>query len=284
LPEGEEQSLQARARSVFDKAATKVVRDMMSNARIQCVCLYYKKIKQQDMNKKLGASEIYLREDEYLQVDISGLPWLRKCPDAWRALCAYWASPSFVEKSKMKRANHQAGPRVTQRHGADGHLRLTRRMEVQSGVAPSYIETYIQGHHGTDPTQPELLCSENATQPALSSRGYERESRLQEQIRQHREAMQRHEEWARQQHEYMQSFFAQQRQLQEMLAATLGSQFNLPPLPLPPPPPPTFVPYMHPPSPQVGSTSSHPRGVSGSPSTPPSTAHNISGGDGGSGT
>jgi hypothetical protein len=49
-----------RARSVFDKAAMKVVRDMMSNARIQCVCLYYKKIKQQDMNKKLCASEIYL--------------------------------------------------------------------------------------------------------------------------------------------------------------------------------------------------------------------------------
>jgi hypothetical protein len=35
----------SRARSVFDKAATKVVRDMMSHARIQCVFLYYKKIK-----------------------------------------------------------------------------------------------------------------------------------------------------------------------------------------------------------------------------------------------
>jgi hypothetical protein len=151
---------------MFDKAAMKVVRDMMSNARIQCVCLYYKKIKLQDMNKKLGASEIYLREDEYLQVDISGLPWLRKCPDAWRALCAYCASPSFVEKSRMKRANRRVGPRVTQRYRADGHLRLARRMvavyyfnliimylfaisqfliwqEAQSGVAPSYIETYI---------------------------------------------------------------------------------------------------------------------------------------------
>jgi hypothetical protein len=72
--EEQEQCLQARARSMFDKAATKVDRDMMSNARIQYVCLYYKKIKQQDMNKKLGASEIYLQEDEYLQVDIGGLP------------------------------------------------------------------------------------------------------------------------------------------------------------------------------------------------------------------
>jgi hypothetical protein len=128
LPEGEEQCLQARACSVFDNAAMKVVRDMMSNACIQCVCLYYKKIKLQDMNKKLGASKIYLREDEYLQVDISGLPWLRKCPDAWRALCAYWASPSFVEKSRMKTANRQAGPWVTQRYGVDGHLHLARRM------------------------------------------------------------------------------------------------------------------------------------------------------------
>jgi hypothetical protein len=86
----------------------------------------------------------------------------------------------------MKRANRQAGTWVTQRYGADGHLRLARRMvgvyyfnliimnllaisqfllcqEAQSGVAPSYIETYIRGHHGVDPTQPELLCSENAT-------------------------------------------------------------------------------------------------------------------------
>jgi hypothetical protein len=155
---------------VFEKAAMKVVRDMMSNAHIQCIFVYYKKIKLQDMNKKLGASEIYLREDEYLEVDIRGLPWLRKCPDAWRALCAYWASPSFVEKSRMKRANRQAGPRVTQRYGADGHLRLACRMvgvyyfnliimyllaisqfllcqEAQSGVAPSYIEIYIRGHH-----------------------------------------------------------------------------------------------------------------------------------------
>jgi hypothetical protein len=87
----------------------------------------------------------------------------------------------------MKRANRQVGPRVTQRYRTDGHLRLARQMvgvyyfnliivyllaisqfllwqEAQSGVAPRYIETYIRGHHSADPTQPELLCSENATQ------------------------------------------------------------------------------------------------------------------------
>jgi hypothetical protein len=75
----------------------------------------------------------------------------------------------------MKKANRQVGPWVTQRYGADGHLRLTHRMvsvyyfnliimyflaisqfliwqEAESGVTPSYIETYNQGHHDADPT------------------------------------------------------------------------------------------------------------------------------------
>jgi hypothetical protein len=51
------------------------------------------------------------------------------------------------------------------------------------------------------------LSEARSSQSSQSSWGYERESRLQEEIRQHREAMQRQEEWARQQHEYMQDFF-----------------------------------------------------------------------------
>jgi hypothetical protein len=58
------------------------------------------------------------------------------------------------------------------------------------------------------------LSEARSSQSSRSSRCYERESQLQEEIRQHREAMQRQEEWARQQHEYMQGFFTQHRQLQ----------------------------------------------------------------------
>jgi hypothetical protein len=62
------------------------------------------------------------------------------------------------------------------------------------------------------------LSEATCFQSTQNSRGYqqesERESRLQEEIRQHREAMQRQEEWARQQHEYIQGFFTQQRQIQ----------------------------------------------------------------------
>jgi hypothetical protein len=60
------------------------------------------------------------------------------------------------------------------------------------------------------------LSKARSSQSSQSSRGNERESRLQEEIRQPREAMQRQDEWARQQHEYMQDFFPQQRQLQKL--------------------------------------------------------------------
>jgi hypothetical protein len=42
------------------------------------------------------------------------------------------------------------------------------------------------------------LSEARSSQSYWSCRGYEKESQLQEEIRQHREAMQRQEEWARQ--------------------------------------------------------------------------------------
>jgi hypothetical protein len=62
------------------------------------------------------------------------------------------------------------------------------------------------------------LSEARCSQSTQNSRGYQRESQresvLQEEIRQHREAMQRQEECARQQYEYIQGFFAQHRQIQ----------------------------------------------------------------------
>ena len=40
---------------------------------------------------------------------------------------------------------------------------------AQSGVEPSDIEVYVQGHRGRDPTQPEQLCSQTAIDRLVSS-------------------------------------------------------------------------------------------------------------------
>jgi hypothetical protein len=72
----------------------------------------------------------------------------------------------------------------------------------------------LNGVIDTSSALSEARCSQSIP----NSRGYQRQSQretaMQEQIRQHEEAMQRQEEWARQQHEYMQGFFAQHRQIQ----------------------------------------------------------------------
>jgi hypothetical protein len=56
---------------VFNATAQKVMKDAISYARIQANNTYYKDVLGQKMNKKLGASRIYLTEEQYSQVKVS---------------------------------------------------------------------------------------------------------------------------------------------------------------------------------------------------------------------
>src|SRR5438045_1234888 len=104
------------------------------------------------MSKKLGASKIYLKEDEYL---LGQIDWLNKVDEAFKWLCKRWAA-EFTTKSEKKRLNREAGDEVSHRYGMDGHLGLAQHMvsialvvlcflnqvtnfslqEAESGVAP----------------------------------------------------------------------------------------------------------------------------------------------------
>ena len=61
------------ARIVFNANARKVVKDALSNARIQATNLFFKQIKGQPMNKARGSSGTYLTEEEYGQVKHFGV-------------------------------------------------------------------------------------------------------------------------------------------------------------------------------------------------------------------
>ena len=56
------------AEKVFQVNAYRLVKDALSDARIQATCMYYQQVLGQKMNKKMGASSIYLSEEEYRQV------------------------------------------------------------------------------------------------------------------------------------------------------------------------------------------------------------------------
>ncbi|WVZ79547.1 hypothetical protein U9M48_027112 [Paspalum notatum var. saurae] len=52
--------------------------------------------------------------------------------------------------------------------GADGNYNLARRMEHQSGVPPSFMDVFVRGHRGPDPTNPEVLCTEAAREKMMA--------------------------------------------------------------------------------------------------------------------
>ena len=111
-----------------------------------------------------------------MQVSIS---WLLDRPEAYRALCRLWASEEFIAKSKRAReCRGTSGPGHT--YGPDGHLRLSKRMvrklctklhseyiyatnsypqERESGERPPDIKVWKRGHRGSDPSNPDQLCT-----------------------------------------------------------------------------------------------------------------------------
>jgi hypothetical protein len=67
----EEGNHQAHILEVFNHTAHKVMKDVVSYARIQANNAYYREVLCQKMNKKLGSSTIYLTEEQYSQVKVS---------------------------------------------------------------------------------------------------------------------------------------------------------------------------------------------------------------------
>jgi hypothetical protein len=70
---------QDHALAILNCNAHKVIEDAISYTRIQANNTYYKEIIGQQMNKEMGSSSIYLKEEQYRQVknhmsfDLQGL-------------------------------------------------------------------------------------------------------------------------------------------------------------------------------------------------------------------
>ena len=122
----------ATPRRFFEENAYRLVKDALSDARIQATNLYYHQVKGQKMNKKLGSSSIYLAVDEYGQVSFAlfhmymlhlnrylcffvkvMVPWMSNRPETYAAWSSVWASEDLkkIRKSQVK-----------SRLGAEPHL------------------------------------------------------------------------------------------------------------------------------------------------------------------
>jgi len=80
------------AKHVFKRAATKVVRDSFSNARIQAIVNYHKRVKNINVKKTAELKKMHLEVEELVQGEID---WIMKDPEAWRWMCQHWAGTDF---------------------------------------------------------------------------------------------------------------------------------------------------------------------------------------------
>jgi len=111
------------AKKVFGVVAKKVIRNSFTNARIKAVASYHKLVKGINMSNR-EAKDIYLTEEEYVQGDVD---WIQKDMNAWRWMCAYWASDEFLALSRRNKANRKKNPGL-HKYGPKGQIRLAKQM------------------------------------------------------------------------------------------------------------------------------------------------------------
>ncbi|WVZ79889.1 hypothetical protein U9M48_027414 [Paspalum notatum var. saurae] len=143
---------------MFNKAATKVVRDSFRNARIQAIVNFHKRVKNLNVKKTPDLKKMHLDVEELIQGEIE---WIMKDPKAWRWICHHWAGSDFQGASDRNRGNRTSKP-GKQRFGADGFIGKEQRMEAKMGTKPSFVDVWIEGHKGPDSENPEILCDEQA--------------------------------------------------------------------------------------------------------------------------
>jgi hypothetical protein len=115
--------VEAEADRVLDNYASKKVRDMMYQLRVDAVKLYYEK-QGEHLDDTLACSE-ELEYDQYME---GRIPWFKE--HAWPALCTYWCSKGFLTKRKRGQDSRLKSKDVAQNRGGSRPFGETRQYLV----------------------------------------------------------------------------------------------------------------------------------------------------------
>ena len=101
---------QAEADRVLDNYLKKKVRDIMYQARVDCVKAYYRK-----RGESLDDTLARTIELEYEQYKVVRLDWFNDA--VWPVLCHYWCSEEFKTKRKIGQECRFSSDDIAQNHG-----------------------------------------------------------------------------------------------------------------------------------------------------------------------
>jgi hypothetical protein len=118
-----EEEDQAEADRVLDEYLKKRVRDMMYQARVDCVKQYYGKI-----GESLDDTLARTIELEYEQYKEGRLKWFSDA--VWPVICVYWCSEEFKAKRKIGRECRFSSNDIAQNHGGSRPFTETQQYLV----------------------------------------------------------------------------------------------------------------------------------------------------------
>jgi hypothetical protein len=95
---------EAKANSVFNNVAWKMIKDVFKHSRCIYVATYYMQELKQRM-KPTQVKQIYLTKDQHISGTID---WLVKNPEDWDWLCGWWVSDQFRVVSERNRLSKES--------------------------------------------------------------------------------------------------------------------------------------------------------------------------------
>ena len=114
----------ARSRPCLENYVRKKVKDILYQARVDAVKVYYKDVLKQNLDDKL-ARPIELTYEQYLNGRVK---WCKRA--AWPSLCRYWCSEEFLTKRKRGQESWLSSDDIAQNRGGSKPFGETRQLLV----------------------------------------------------------------------------------------------------------------------------------------------------------
>jgi hypothetical protein len=115
---------QQHADRVLETYLRKKVKDILYQARVDAVKVYYKDVLKQNIDDKL-ARPVELTYEQYLNGRVK---WCKRA--AWPSLCRYWCSEEFLTKPKRGQESRLSSDDIAQNHGVSRPFGETRQLLV----------------------------------------------------------------------------------------------------------------------------------------------------------
>ncbi|KAL6639429.1 hypothetical protein ACP70R_023159 [Stipagrostis hirtigluma subsp. patula] len=151
-PENEE-----KARQHVGNCCKQLIGSIMYYARIYATMEHFRIVEHRNICDKI-AGKFYLSRAQY----VARCPiWCKE--DCWESMASEWSDTKFQKKSATNRANRYSRKFKPHKGGSNSIAVVRQKLSKKLGREVTQVEAWVHTHRGSDPEDPNLLNTEEAT-------------------------------------------------------------------------------------------------------------------------